>query len=79
MITAAKIHNIVRSIVEPTLEAGGDVADAFVVLERVVAGVVLISVEPGGGEEIALDSVMEGAKEWIAEYRLDNVAPAGTA
>jgi hypothetical protein len=69
---------IVKQIVRPTLEAGGEFTDVLVLLESVVVGVVLMAVKLGG-DEIVLDKVIEGAKARLAEIRLGGIETKGTS
>lgn len=87
MSEQSDLHNrivgeIVRSIVVPPLEAGGDYKSVLIVLESVVAGVLLAMVKLGG-DNIVLDVLMEGVKarveEIMARRRLGPLPPAGTA
>lgn len=80
-MTQHEIHNriageIVKQIVRPPLEAGGEFTDVLVVLESVILGVMLVGVKLGG-DEIVLDKVMEGVKARLAEQRLGGIEPAG--
>lgn len=79
----AAIHNrtageIVKQIVRPTLEAGGQMTDVLVLLESVVLGVILVAVKLGG-DEIVLDQVVAGAKARLAEQRLGPIETKGQA
>ncbi len=83
MKTVHEIHNetagdIVKQIVKPTLEAGGEFTDVLVLLESVVVGVVMMAVKLGG-DEIVLDQVIAGAKARLAEQRLGGIEPQGKA
>jgi hypothetical protein len=83
MTTQHEIHNrlageIVRQIVTPPLEAGGEFTDVLVVLESVILGVMLVGVKLGG-DEIVLDEVVKAVKARLAEQRLGNITPAGSA
>lgn len=78
-----ELHNgtageIVKSIVRPTLEAGGEFTDVQVLLESVILGVVLVAVKLGG-DEIVLDQVMAGVKARLAEQRLGDIEVRGRA
>lgn len=80
-MTQHEIHNriageIVKQIVRPPLEAGGQFTDVLVVLESVILGVMLVAVKLGG-DEIVLDQVVEGVKKRLAEQRLGGIEPAG--
>lgn len=73
-MTPAEIHNrdvggIVKAIIKPTLEAGGEMTDVLVILESVIVGVLLFAVKIGGDEKV-LDKLMEGVKERLAEQRV---------
>lgn len=81
--TPHQIHNrdagdIVKDIVRPTLEAGGQMTEVLVLLESVVVGVVLMAVKLGG-EEIVLDQVIDGARKRLAEQRLGGIETKGKA
>ena len=71
----ADIHNrdvggIVKAIIKPTLEAGGQFTDVLVILESVITGVLLFAVESGfGNDERVLDKVVEGVKARLADQR----------
>jgi hypothetical protein len=83
MSTQTEIHNrlagdIVKQIVRPPLEAGGQFTDVLVVLESVILGVMLVAVKLGG-DEIVLDEVVKHVKERLAEQRLSGIDPAGSA
>jgi hypothetical protein len=83
MTTQHEIHNriageIVKQIVRPPLEAGGQFTDVLVVLESVILGVMLMGVKLGG-DEIVLDQVVEGVKKRLAEQRLGGTEPAGNS
>jgi hypothetical protein len=83
MASPREIHNemageIVRLIVKPPLDAGGEFSDVLVLLETVILGVMLIAVKLGG-DGIVLDAVMERVKERLAEQRLSNIDPKGSA
>ena len=77
------LHNqlagkVVASIVKPPLDNGGDTKDVLVLLESVVTGVVL-AVTKLGGDEIVIDTFMEGVKERLAKDRLTDHETAGEA
>lgn len=69
---------IVKQIVKPPLEAGGEFTDVLVVLESVILGVMLMGVKLGGDEKV-LDVLVERVKERLAEQRLGGLPPAGSA
>jgi hypothetical protein len=76
-----ELHNrlagdIVKQIVKPTLDAGGQFTDVLVLLESVILGVVLMAVKLGG-DEIVLDEVMAAVKKRLAEQRLTNIETKG--
>jgi hypothetical protein len=59
-MTPQEIHNrdvgeIVRAIIKPTLDAGGEFTDVLVMLESVILGVMLFAVKTGG-DELVLDN-----------------------
>jgi hypothetical protein len=83
MKTAHQIHNetagaIVAQIVRPTLDAGGQMTDVLVLLESVVTGVMLVAVKLGG-DEIVLDTLIEGVRKRMAETRLGPIDPAASS
>lgn len=82
-MTPHQIHNqaageIVKQIVKPTLEAGGEFTDVLVLLESVILGVMCVAVKLGG-DEIVLDQVMAGVKQRMAELRLGDIETEGSA
>lgn len=82
-MAAVDIHNrdvgaIVRSIVMPTLEVGGDMRDVLVLLESVCAGVMTLVVRPGG-DNVVLDLFMDGLRERMANVRIGGIEPKGSA
>lgn len=79
----AELHNklageIVKLIVKPTLDAGGEYTAVPVLLESVILGVVLMAVKLGG-DEIVLDEVMANVKRRLAEQRLGDIETHGHA
>jgi hypothetical protein len=83
MKTQSEIHNhvageIVKAIVKPPLEAGGQFTDVLVILESVILGVMLMAVKLGGDDKV-LDEVVLHVKERLAEQRLGGIEPAGSA
>lgn len=87
MSIQSDLHNriageIVKMIVMPPLEAGGDFKDVMVLLESVIAGVVL-GMFKLGGDNIVLDTVMDAAKarvqEIMARDRLGQLPTKGSA
>lgn len=80
---AVTIHNasageIVRQIVRPTIEAGGDIKDVLVLLESIVAGVLLFAVKTGADNRV-LDTFIEGVRLRMAEIRLRDEPTKGSA
>ena len=67
-----------RSLVKGTFSHGGDTSDALVVLESVVVGTCLTLIKLGGDEAI-LEVMMQRARERMAEARLKDIQPEGTA
>jgi hypothetical protein len=73
MNTQTDIHNkvageVVRTIVNSPLEAGGSFTDALVILESVVLGVVLVGVRSGGGGgDKLLDELVLHVKERLTK------------
>jgi hypothetical protein len=72
-MTPSEIHNrnaplIVKAIIKPMLEAGGDLTDIMVMLETVMAGVLLFAVKDGGDERV-ISVMAESVKERLAEMR----------
>lgn len=87
MSIQSELHNrlagdIVKMIVMPPLEAGGDFKDVMVLLESVIAGVVLVMFKLGG-DNIVLDTVLAGVKarveEIMARERLGPLPTKGSA
>lgn len=83
MSALSDLHNrlageIVAAIVKPTIEAGGDHAAVLVLLESVIAGTVVVLAKLGG-DEVVLDVLVEGVKARIAELRLKDAPPHGSA
>lgn len=83
MNTQAEIHNrvageIVKAIVKPPLEAGGQFTDVLVILESVILGVMLTAIKLGGDDKV-LDEVVLHVKERLAKQRLSGIEAAGTA
>lgn len=77
------LHNRVapaalNAIIRPIHEAGGSIEDVLVVLESVIVGVVLYGAKVGG-DEIVVDTIMDGVKARLAEQRLGPMSPAGSA
>jgi hypothetical protein len=78
-----EIHNrlageIVRQIVKPPLDAGGEFTDVLILLESVILGVMLIAVKLGG-DEIVLDLIVDRVRERLAEQRLAGLDMKGNA
>ena len=74
MTNQIDLHNklageIVASIIKPVFDNGGSAEEVMVLTESVLAGVVLVLVKLGG-DEIILDTMMEGVKERLADARL---------
>lgn len=83
MNSQTEIHNrtageIVKAIVRPPLEAGGEFTDVLVILESVIVGVMFVGVKLGGDEKV-LDEVVLHVKERLAKARLGGIKPSGTA
>jgi len=79
----SELHNrlageTVAGIVRPVLSAGGDSTDVLVLLESVILGVVLVLTKLGGDETV-LDAIAERVKGRLAEQRLGNITPEGSA
>jgi len=77
-----EIHNrtagdIVRSIIQPSLDAGGKFEDVLVILESVILGVILVGVKLGGDDKV-LDEVVLHVKERLAKARLARIESSGT-
>ncbi|CAN5889479.1 hypothetical protein BH11PSE1_BH11PSE1_10560 [soil metagenome] len=65
------LHNeaagqIVRQIVFPTLQGGGEIADVMVLTESVVLGVLLFG-EKMGGDVVELDAMLESLTQAVRE------------
>lgn len=72
-MTPQEIHNkdaglLIRAIVKPTLDAGGEFTDVLVLLESVVTGVLLFGIKTGG-DECAINLLFEGVQKRLAELR----------
>jgi hypothetical protein len=86
-MTPAEIHNknaglIVKAIVKPMLEAGGEFTDILVLLETIVAGVMIVAVKSETsdvGDDEVLDALVEGVRERLKEMRLAHAKPKGHA
>lgn len=79
----SELHNrlagdIVKAIVKPILDSGGSMTDVLVLTESIVLGVILMAVKLGG-DEIVLDTLVEGVKRRLAEQRLGPITTAGNA
>lgn len=66
-----KAGEIVRTIVKPTLEAGGTPGDCLVLLESVAVGVILATAQPGN-EQALIDALMQGIEMRVHELKLGN-------
>jgi len=83
MDEATKRHNdlavdLVARLIRGTVGAGGDVIEVLIVLESVIAGVCLTLVRLGG-DEVAIDALMERVKARVAELRLKDIQTKGSA
>lgn len=81
--TVHEIHNrlageLVKQIVKPTLDAGGDMKAVLVLLESIVTGVLTVAVKLGGDEKV-LDVFQDGVRQRMAEIRLGDRPAAGRA
>jgi hypothetical protein len=70
----AAVHNvmageIVRVIVKSTIDGGGGTTDIMVLTESVLVGVALACIRLGG-DNMALDIMIDGARNRLAEIRL---------
>lgn len=79
----AALHNrlageIVKSIVRPILTGGGSLSDVMVLTESVLLGVCLACVRLGGDEK-ALDIMVENVRGRLAEIRLGDIETQGNA
>lgn len=77
------LHNqlagkVVTLIVKPLLDNDGDTKDVLVLLESVVTGVIL-TITKLGGDEIVIDTLIEGIKARLAKDRLTNHETVGEA
>jgi hypothetical protein len=80
---STEIHNllareIVSRIVKGVLENGGSSVDVMVLTETVLVGVALTCIRLGGDDRV-LDTMIDGARKRLAEIRLLDVQPGGTA
>lgn len=78
MLHNAEAARLLREIIHPTLSAGGTITDVMVLLESLLFGFVLMNVRLGG-DEIILDTLVAGVKARLAEQRLGNLTPEGSA
>lgn len=83
MTKVSETHNrlageIVKQIVKPTLESGGNLSDVMILTESVVVGVCLAVVRLGGDEAV-LDVVIDGARKRLAEIRLSGLPTRGSS
>jgi hypothetical protein len=73
---AAAADEIIRQIVKPTIEAGGDLIDVLVLLESVVAGT-LVAITRFGGDDQVLDTLSEAVRTRMAKMRLADMSSKG--
>lgn len=83
MSTPVERHNaivgpVVNAIVRPVLASGGHPAEIMVVLESVIVGCLLTIVRLGG-DESAVDALLSGVRQRLAETRFDAAKPEGSA
>jgi hypothetical protein len=83
MTTQTELHNrlageIVKSIVAPIITNGGQYTDVMVLTESVLVGVALTCIKLGGDEK-ALDVMVDAAKKRLAEIRLGGIGTKGRA
>lgn len=69
---------VIRLIVTSPIEAGGNFTDVLAILESVIVGVIY-AIARLGGDEIVLERVAERVKERLAELRLSDIEPGGSA
>lgn len=82
MTTQTEIHNrvageIVKAIIRPPLEAGGEFTDVLVILESVIVGVIFAGIKLGGDETV-LDELVLHVKERLVGIRLGGIETKGT-
>lgn len=83
MADQSDLHNrlagpIVAAIVRPVLAAGGSPSDVLMLLESVIVGVCLTMIRLGGDNRV-LDIVIDRARARLAEIRLADIKPDGSA
>jgi hypothetical protein len=76
-----QLHNklagqIVASIVRPPIEAGGTFTDVMILTESVLVGVAAACIKLGG-DNLVLDTMVNAAKERLAEMRLGDLPTMG--
>lgn len=77
------VHNavagrLVKAIVGSVFTSGGSVTDVMVMTESVLTGVALACIK-FGGDELVLDAIVDRARQRLAEIRLGDIAPGGSA
>jgi hypothetical protein len=75
MTTQDELHNqlageILRTIVKPVLEAGGEMSAVLALAESVLLGVMITAEKLGGYDEAALDLMVAQVKKRWREQRL---------
>ena len=70
---------IVRTIIKQPLQHGGDRVDSLVLLETVIVGLIYAFTDNFDRQDLLAESIHEGVKARLADIRLKEVEPAGTA
>ncbi len=83
MSDLCELHNriapeIVKSIIKPPLEAGGNVTDILILTETVLAGVILKIGGPGM-DDVILNELTKNVRQRMADIRLRNLPTSGEA
>jgi hypothetical protein len=81
--TQREIHNrlageLVKTIVETPIEAGGKMTDVLVLLESVVTGVLTVAIKMGGDDSV-IPIFNKNIKDRMAYIRILQMPPAGTS
>jgi len=80
---ATKLHNemageLVKAIVKPIINGGGTIPQVMVLTESVLVGVALACIRLGGDEKV-LDTMVDAAKNRLAEIRLKDIETKGNS
>lgn len=77
------LHNkiageIVKSIINPVAESGGNIGDVMILTESVLVGVALACIR-FGGDEAVLELMFTRAAKRLADIRLSGIQADGSA